>query len=122
MWHFTWVTVNLSMPPGLYGLIVLNRMHTTMVRWTRVRWWPHAVISGNPILLFNCFPSIHIINGLTNKMKTGTFKLRYRPYTLELKHVFTVASASRRTTPAVLTELEFEGITGYGEAAMPPYL
>lgn len=55
-------------------------------------------------------------------MKVGKFTLRYRPHTLKLKHVFTVAAASRSTTPAVLTELEFDGITGYGEAAMPPYL
>lgn len=47
---------------------------------------------------------------------------RYRPYTLELKHVFTVAEMSRSTTPAMLTEIEFDGVTGYGEAAMPPYL
>lgn len=55
-------------------------------------------------------------------MKSGEFTLRYRPHTLQLQHVFTVAAASRSTTPAVLTELEFEGIKGYGEAAMPPYL
>ena len=55
-------------------------------------------------------------------MKSGKLTLRYRPYTLQLQHKFTIATASRRTTPAVLTELEFEGIKGYGEAAMPPYL
>ena len=49
-------------------------------------------------------------------------KLRYRPYTLNLKHVFTVAAYSRSTTPVVLTELEYEGLIGYGEASMPPYL
>ncbi len=49
-------------------------------------------------------------------------KLRYRPYTLNLKHVFTVAAYSRSTTPVVLTELEYEGVIGYGEASMPPYL
>ncbi|MBE8714737.1 dipeptide epimerase [Sphingobacterium hungaricum] len=52
----------------------------------------------------------------------GKFKLSYRPYTLEMRHVFTVASFSRTTTPVILTKLEFEGITGYGEASMPPYL
>ncbi|WP_246172284.1 dipeptide epimerase [Sphingobacterium hotanense] len=52
----------------------------------------------------------------------GKFTLRYRPYTLELRHVFTVASFSRSTTPVVLTELEYDGIIGYGEASMPPYL
>lgn len=49
-------------------------------------------------------------------------KLSYKPYTLELKHVFTVASYSRTTTPIVLTEIEYDGITGYGEGSMPVYL
>ena len=48
--------------------------------------------------------------------------LRFRPYTLQLKHVFTVAVNSRTTTPVVLTEIEYDGIVGYGEASMPPYL
>ena len=48
--------------------------------------------------------------------------LSFRPYTLELKHVFTVASMSRSTTPVVLTEIEYDGVVGYGEASMPPYL
>jgi L-alanine-DL-glutamate epimerase-like enolase superfamily enzyme len=49
-------------------------------------------------------------------------KLTFKPYILELKHVFTVASNSRATTPVVLTEIEYDGIIGYGEASMPPYL
>ena len=49
-------------------------------------------------------------------------KLRSYPYTLELRHAFTIATASRTTTPVVIVEIEHEGITGYGEAAMPPYL
>jgi L-alanine-DL-glutamate epimerase-like enolase superfamily enzyme len=49
-------------------------------------------------------------------------KLRFKPYTLELKHTFTVAVSSRTTTPVMLTEIEYDGITGYGEASMPPYL
>ena len=49
-------------------------------------------------------------------------KLKYYPYTLELRHTFTVASNSRTTTPVVLTEIEYEGHTGYGEASLPPYL
>lgn len=52
----------------------------------------------------------------------GPFKLRFRPYTLTLRHIFTVASFSRSTTPVVLTELEYDGIIGYGEASMPPTL
>ncbi|WP_146407467.1 dipeptide epimerase [Planctomycetes bacterium Poly21] len=53
---------------------------------------------------------------------SGKMKLRFRPYQLQLKHTFTVAGSSRNTTPVVLTEIEYEGQTGYGEASMPPYL
>ena len=49
-------------------------------------------------------------------------KLKFKPYTLSLKHAFTLASSSRSTTPVVLTEIEYDGVTGYGEASMPPYL
>jgi L-alanine-DL-glutamate epimerase-like enolase superfamily enzyme len=49
-------------------------------------------------------------------------KLTFRPYELQLKHVFTIASNSRTTTAVMLTEIEWEGVTGYGEASMPPYL
>lgn len=63
-----------------------------------------------------------LATGKTIEHRLGKFILRYRPYTLELKHVFTIAAGSRTTTPVVLTELEFDGIIGYGEASMPPYL
>ena len=49
-------------------------------------------------------------------------KLRFFPYELKLKHVFTVSSYSRTTTPDVQVEIEYDGVTGYGEASMPQYL
>ncbi len=49
-------------------------------------------------------------------------QLRFSPYTLELRHAFTIATSSRTTTPAMLVEIEHDGVIGYGEAAMPPYL
>ena len=52
----------------------------------------------------------------------GKMKLSFKPYELQLKHTFTVAGNSRNTTPVVLTEIQYEGMTGYGEASMPPYL
>ena len=55
-------------------------------------------------------------------VKSSGLTLRYKAYELHLKHVFTLASGSRSTTPVMLTELEFENIVGYGEASMPPYL
>jgi L-alanine-DL-glutamate epimerase-like enolase superfamily enzyme len=54
--------------------------------------------------------------------KDARMKLTFRPYTLELKHVFTIATSSRTTTPVMLTEVQYDDITGYGEASMPPYL
>lgn len=48
--------------------------------------------------------------------------LRHRPYTLRLRHAFGIASNTRTSTPATLVELEHDGITGFGEASMPPYL
>jgi len=52
----------------------------------------------------------------------GKMRLTFRPYELQLRHTFTVSGNSRNTTPVVLTEIEYEGYTGYGEASMPPYL
>lgn len=49
-------------------------------------------------------------------------KLTYTPYTLMLKHQFTLASSSRRTTPVVISRIELDGFVGYGEASLPPYL
>lgn len=57
-----------------------------------------------------------------NRLGSGTLKMSYEPYELKLRHTFTVASYSRTTTPDVQLKLEYEGLTGYGEASMPPYL
>ena len=65
------------------------------------------------IPLFN----INAKAGITPRMR-----LRFFPYELKLRHVFTVATYSRSTTPDVQVEIEYDGIIGYGEASMPPYL
>ena len=58
-----------------------------------------------------------------NKGTTGSrMRLNYFPYELQLRHTFTVATSSRTTTQGVQLEIEYEGLTGYGEASMPPYL
>ena len=58
-----------------------------------------------------------------NRLGTGGgLKLSFYPYELQLKHTFTVSSYSRKTTPGVQVCIEYEGVTGYGEASMPPYL
>jgi len=49
-------------------------------------------------------------------------KLRYFPFTIVLKDTFTISHSSRSTTPAMMVEIEHDGLTGYGEASLPPYL
>jgi L-alanine-DL-glutamate epimerase-like enolase superfamily enzyme len=71
--------------------------------------------------LFTALPSS--LQGRARKGSgAGALKLTWRPYDLQLKHTFTVSNYSRNTTPVVLTRLEYEGMTGYGEASLPPYL
>ena len=52
----------------------------------------------------------------------GKMVLSYYPYELQLAHTFTVSSYSRKTTPGVQVQIEYDGMVGYGEASMPPYL
>lgn len=63
-------------------------------------------------------PAFHI----NHKGVKPRMKLTFFPYELQLRHVFTVATYSRSTTPDVQVELEYDGLMGYGEASMPPYL
>jgi L-alanine-DL-glutamate epimerase-like enolase superfamily enzyme len=51
----------------------------------------------------------------------NNIKLSWYSYPLELKHPFTISNNSRTTTPAVLVEMEYDGMIGYGEASLPPY-
>lgn len=49
-------------------------------------------------------------------------KLSFVPKTLLFKRPFAIAHGTRDSTQVVFTRLEHEGIFGYGEASMPPYL
>ncbi len=66
------------------------------------------------------FPEMAHAN--TNAVPAARMKLTFKPYTLELKHPFSVAVNTRTTTPVVLTTIEYGKFKGYGEASMPPYL
>ncbi len=61
-------------------------------------------------------------NKKTISLGNGKMKLTFKPYDLQLRHVFTIANSSRTTTPVVLTEISYDGVIGYGEASLPPYL
>ncbi len=54
--------------------------------------------------------------------KSGKLNLSFEPYELKLKHAFNLAKSKRTTTPDVQVCLEYDGVVGYGEASMPPYL
>ncbi len=49
-------------------------------------------------------------------------KLTFTPYTLYFKRPFKIAHGTRTSTSIVIAQIEHEGIIGYGEASMPPYL
>lgn len=49
-------------------------------------------------------------------------ELRLKPFDLQLKHTFGVSGHTRTSTPLILVEVVQNGITGFGEASMPPYL
>ena len=52
----------------------------------------------------------------------GRMTMCFFPYELQLRHAFNLAKYQRTTTPDVQVEIEYEGVVGYGEASMPPYL
>jgi len=79
-----------------------------------------SIAAGAAVTLFN--PANIFSKEEKGKMGNGKLNFSFKPYTLKLKHVFTIATNSRTTTPVMLTKLEWEGVTGYGEASMPPYL
>lgn len=53
---------------------------------------------------------------------SGRLHLSFKPYELKLRHAFNLAKSSRVTTPDVQVRIDYDGLTGYGEASMPPYL
>lgn len=59
---------------------------------------------------------------INRKSTSHKLEMKFFPYELKLRHVFTVATYSRTTTPDVQVEITYDGVTGYGEASMPQYL
>lgn len=76
-----------------------------------------AMIAASPV-------SISALDNATRKAsgRSGRLNLSFEPYELKLRHAFNLARNQRTTTPGVQVRLEYDGIIGYGEASMPPYL
>lgn len=66
-------------------------------------------------------PAVAPASGTKGAAGTG-LRLKFFPYELKLRHAFNLARSSRTVTPDVMVEIEHDGVTGYGEASMPPYL
>ncbi|MES2417774.1 MAG: dipeptide epimerase [Bacteroidota bacterium] len=49
-------------------------------------------------------------------------KISCKPFELLLKHPFSISKFTRTSTPLLLLKIEYEGIIGYGEASMVPYM
>lgn len=76
-----------------------------------------AAIAVSPTKLFSAE------NSPTRTSTTpGKMQLAFEPYELQLRHAFNLAKYQRTTTPDVQLTITLDGITGYGEASMPPYL
>lgn len=54
--------------------------------------------------------------------RSGRLNLSFEPYELKLRHAFNLARNQRTSTPGVQVQIEYDGVVGYGEASMPPYL
>ncbi len=75
-----------------------------------------ALVAAAPI-------SVSAFNTPTRKTgKSGRLNLSFEPYELQLRHAFNLAKNQRTSTPGVQVQIEFDGVIGYGEASMPPYL
>ena len=58
-------------------------------------------------------------------IKTGggkVMKFSFRPYELQTKHQFTISGYTRTAQTSILTEISYDGVTGFGEAPLPPYM
>ena len=49
-------------------------------------------------------------------------QVKYMPFELKLRHPFSIAKFTRTSTPLLLLKLTLDGIDGYGEASMVPYM
>ncbi len=74
-----------------------------------------ATTLAAPSLLVSC-------TSKRNRQSNGNMTLSWTPYDLQLNHTFTISGFSRNTTPVVLVKIDYDGLEGYGEASLPPYL
>jgi len=65
------------------------------------------------------------INPKSNRRKAAGGKrmeLSFTPLLLQMKHAFNISGFSRTETPSILVSITYDGVTGYGEGGLPPYM
>ncbi len=55
-------------------------------------------------------------------MEQNILNISYHPFELLFRYPFRIAHGERTFTPVVFVEIAHNGLLGYGEAALPPYL
>ena len=86
-----------------------------------------ALVTGAGILATAASPALASVVSPSKApaIKKGgskKMKLTYKPFETKFIHAFGVSGSTRSFTPLVLVQIEYDGIIGYGEAVMPPYL
>ena len=71
-----------------------------------------GTIAGATGLAYSRLGSTIISDANKRKQLNGMMTLRFKPYELQMKHVFTIAESSRSTTPVMLTEIAFGDTIG----------
>ena len=56
------------------------------------------------------------------RTKGGRMEMSFTPITLQQKHTFNISGYSRDVTPSILVQITYDGVTGYGEGGLPPYM
>lgn len=95
----------------------------SIMMWSPADGWGIVAITNGYV--YN--PEKDVVEAMANAIYKAYFgdktaQLSYEPFTGELRHAFGISTNTRTTTPIVLTRITLGDKTGYGEAALPPYL
>ena len=71
-------------------------------------------------LLQACIPTEH--RRIHTAAHSNCMRMRFHAIDLEMRHTFTIAGFSRDVCPSMHVEIEYDGMTGYGEGGLPPYM
>lgn len=79
------------------------------------------IAAASAVPLSSCSPA-HQRRPVSGPRPGKKIEMKFYPYVVELQHTFTISGFSRNTTTVILIEISYDGVTGYGEAALPPYM